>query len=89
MKRFSHNPMKRHCQINVKRIDHKSRFRIECRSAAGDNPIGPRLERGKPLPVTQTEFSTEEEAKEAADKLQGYIDEYEARRRPGKRRRRR
>ena len=41
------------------------------------------------MPVTQTEFNTEEEAKEAADKLQGYIDEYEARRRPGKRRRRR
>ncbi len=81
--------MRRHCRIIVKRIAHHSRFRIKCRSAAGDNPIGSRLERGKPLPVTQHEFDSEEAAKEAAAKLQGYIDDYESKRKPRRRRRKR
>jgi hypothetical protein len=83
--------MRRQCQFTVKRFrgNHTTRFAVRCQSAAGDNPVGPRLERGKPLPVTQTEFNSEEEAKVAAAKLQTYIDEYESRRRPGKRRRRR
>ena len=65
--------MRHHCQFTVKRIDHQSRFRLRCRSAAGDNPIGSRLERGTPMPEVKDSYETEAEAQAAADKLQGYI----------------
>jgi hypothetical protein len=80
--------MRRQCQIRVKRIDHKSRFRLRCRSAAGDNPVGSRLERGTPMPEVKESYETEAEAQAAADKLQAYIDEYESKRKPSRRRKR-
>ena len=78
------------CKFTVKRfrVGNTSRFRVRCRSEAGDNPVGTRLEKGKPLPVTSYEYDNEEEAREAAGKLQQYHDEHESRRRPSKRRRR-
>ena len=82
--------MRRQCQITVKRIIPQSRFRLRCQSGAGDNPIGSRLERGTPMPEVKDSYETEEEAQAAADKLQAYIDDYEKRRKPkrrGKRRR--
>ena len=81
--------MRRHCQITVKRIIPQSRFRLRCQSGAGDNPIGSRLERGTPMPEVKDSYETEEEAQAAADKLQGYIDDYESKRKPSRRRRKR
>ena len=52
-----------------------------CRSAAGDNPVGSRLERGTPMPVVKDSYDNEAEAQVAADKLQSYIDEHESKRR--------
>ena len=83
--------VRRHCQFTVKRfrVDHVTRFAVRCRSAAGDNPVGSRLERGTPMPVVKGSYDNEAEAQVAADKLQAYIDEYEAKRRPTRRRRKR
>jgi len=83
--------MKRHCQFTVKRFrgNHTTRFAVRCQSAAGDNPVGPRFERGTPMPVVKDSYENEAEAQVAADKLQSYIDEYEAKRRPSRRRRKR
>ena len=41
------------------------------------------------MPVVKDSYENEAEAQIAADKLQAYIDEYEAKRRPTKRRRKR
>ena len=41
------------------------------------------------MPVVKDSYENEAEAQVAADKLQSYIDEYEAKRRPTKRRRKR
>jgi hypothetical protein len=83
--------MRRQCQFTVKRfrVDHVTRFAVRCRSAAGDNPVGSRLERGTPMPVVKDSYENEAEAQIAADKLQAYTDEYEATRRPSRRRRKR
>jgi hypothetical protein len=83
--------MRRHCQFTVKRfrVDHTSRFVVRCRSAAGDNPVGSRLERGTPMPVVKDSYENEAEAQVAADKMQAYTDEYEAKRKPTRRRRKR
>ena len=83
--------MRRHCQFTVKRfrVNHTTRFAVRCRSAAGDNPIGSRLERGTPMPVVKESYESEAEAKVAAANLQTYIDEYESKRRPSRRRRKR
>ncbi len=83
--------MRRQCQFTVKRFrgNHTTRFAVRCRSAAGDNPVGSRLERGTPMPVVKDSYENEAEAQVAADKLQSYIDEYEAKRRPTRRRRKR
>tara|TARA_Y100000310_G_C20090555_1_gene538054 strand:- start:170 stop:421 length:252 start_codon:yes stop_codon:yes gene_type:complete len=83
--------MRRQCQFTVKRfrINNTSRFAVRCQSAAGDNPIGSRLERGTPMPEVKESYETEQEALVAANKLQAYTDEYESRRRPTRRRKRR
>ena len=82
--------MRRQCQFTVKRfrVDHATRFAVRCRSAAADNPVGSRLERGTPMPVVKDSYDNEAEAQVAADKLQSYIDEYESKRKPSRRRRR-
>ncbi len=82
--------MRRQCQFTVKRFrgNHTTRFAVRCRSAAGDNPIGSRLERGTPMPVVKESYENEQEAQAAADKLQAYTDEHEDKRRPTRRRRR-
>jgi len=41
------------------------------------------------MPEVKESYETEEEAQAAADKLQAYIDEYESRKRPSRRRRKR
>ncbi|MDC0065540.1 hypothetical protein OAK15_03670 [Verrucomicrobia bacterium] len=84
--------MRRQCQFTVKRfqVNHTTRFAVRCRSAAGDNPVGSRLERGTPMPVVKDSYENEAEAQIAADKMQSYyIDEYESKRRPSRRRRKR
>jgi hypothetical protein len=83
--------MRRQCQFTVKRfrVDHVTRFAVRCRSAAGDNPVGSRLERGTPMPVVKDSYDNEAEAQVAADKLQSYTDEHEAKKRASRRRRRR
>ena len=83
--------MRRHCQFTVKRfqVNHTTRFAVRCRSAAGDNPVGSRFERGTPMPVVKDSYENEAEAQVAADKLQSYIDEHEAKRKPSRRRKRR
>ena len=83
--------MRRQCQFTVKRfqVDHTTRFAVRCRSAAGDNPVGSRLERGTPMPVVKESYETEQEAQIAADKLQAYIDEYGGKKRPSRRRKQR
>jgi len=83
--------MRRQCQFTVKRfrVDHVTRFAVRCRSAAGDNPVGSRLERGTPMPVVKDSYENEAEAQIAADKMQAYTDEHEAKRRPSRRRRKR
>ena len=62
--------MRRHCQFTVKRfrVDHVTRFAVRCRSAAGDNPVGSRLERGTPMSVVRESYESELEAQIAADK---------------------
>ncbi|MDE2643989.1 MAG: hypothetical protein OSB55_14745 [Verrucomicrobiota bacterium] len=70
-------------------MNHTSRFAVRCRSAASDNPVGSRLERGTPMPEVKDSYDNEAEAKVAADKLQAYTDEHEAKRRPSRRRRKR
>ena len=82
--------MSTQCQFTVKRfrVDSISRFAVRCRSSVGDNPIGSRLERGTPMPVVKESYESEAEAKVAAANLQTYIDEYESKRRPTRRRRR-
>ena len=86
-----HNPMRRQCQFTVKRfrVDHVTRFAVRCRSAAGDNPVGSRFERGTPMPEVKDSYDNEAEAQVAATKLQTYIDEYESKRKPSRRRKRR
>ncbi len=83
--------MSTQCQFTVKRfrVDNISRFAVRCRSSVGDNPIGSRLERGTPMPVVKESYESEQEAQIAAAKLQAYTDEYEGKRRPTKRRKRR
>ncbi len=83
--------MRNQCQFTVKRFraDNISRFAVRCRSSGGDNPIGSRLERGTPMPVVKESYESEQEAQIAADKLQAYTDEYEGKRRPSRRRKRR
>ena len=80
--------MRRQCQFTVKRfrVDHVTRFAVRCRSAAGDNPIGSRFQRGTPMPEVKESYESEQEALVAANKLQTYIDEYESKRRPDDRR---
>ena len=82
--------MRRQCQFTVKRfrVDHTTRFAVRCRSAAGDNPVGSRFQRGTPMPVVKESYESEQEAQIAADKLQTYIDEYESKRKPSRRRKR-
>ena len=41
------------------------------------------------MPEVKDSYETEEEAQAAADKLQGYIDDYESKRKPSRRRRKR
>ena len=79
------------CKFNVKRfrVNNTTRFAVRCRSGAGDNPIGSRFDRGTPMPEIKDSYENEEEAQVAATKLQTYIDEYESRRRPTRRRKRR
>jgi len=62
--------MRNQCQFTVKRlrVDNISRFAVRCRSSAGDNPIGSRLERGTPMPVVKESYESELEAQIAADK---------------------
>ena len=83
--------MRRQCQFAVKRfqVNHTNRYTVRCRSAAGDNPVGSRLERGTPMPVVKDSYDNEAEAQVAADKLQTYIDEYESKSRPSRRRKHR
>ena len=83
--------MRRQCRFTVKRfqVNHTTRFAVRCQSAAGDNPIGSRFQRGTPMPEVKESYETEQEAQVAAGKLQTYIDEYESRRRPTRRRKRR
>ena len=57
-----------------------NRYRVMVLSICGLNPIGPRLARGEPLPVTEDIFDTEREALEAANKLQEYHDRFESKR---------
>ena len=83
--------MRSQCQFTVKRfqVNHTTRFTVRCRSAAGDNPIGSRFQRGTPMPVVKDSYDNEAEAQVAATKLQAYIDDYESKRRPSRRRKRR
>ena len=83
--------MRSQCQFIVKRfrVDHVTRFAVRCRSAAGDNPIGSRFQRGTPMPEIKDSYENEAEAQVAATKLQTYIDDYESKRRPTRRRKRR
>ncbi len=83
--------MRRHCQFTVKRfrVNHTTRFAVRCQSAAGDNPVGSRFQRGTPMPVVKDSYENEAEAQAAATRLQAYTDEYEAKRRPTRRRRKR
>lgn len=62
-------------------------YLVKCKSVAGIGPIGPRLERGTPMPPVKDCYATEQEAQIDANKLQSYIDEYESKRRRPKRRR--
>ncbi len=79
------------CQFNVRRfrVNNTTRFAVRCRSGAGDNPIGPRFQRGTPMPEIKDSYETEAEAKVAATKLQTYIDDHESKRRPTRRLKRR
>ena len=81
--------MRRQCQFTVKRfqVNHTSRFAVRFRSSAGDNPVGSRFQRGTPIPVVKDSYDNEAEAQLAADKMQAYTDEYEAKRKPTRRRR--
>ena len=85
-----HSQMRTHYQFTVKRfqVNRTARFAVRCRSAAGDNPIGSRFQRGTPMPEVKDSYDNEAEAQIAATKLQTYIDEYESKRRPKRRRRR-
>ena len=81
--------MRRQCQFTVKRfrVNHTTRFAVRCQSAAGDNPIGSRFQRGTPMPEVKDSYDNEAEAQIAAARLQAYTDEYEAKRKPSRRRR--
>ncbi len=83
--------MRCQCQFTVKRfrVDHVTRFAVRCLSVAGDNPVGSRFERGTPMPEVKDSYDNEAEAQLAADKMQAYTDEYEAKRKPTRRRRKR
>tara|TARA_Y100001963_G_scaffold19768_2_gene25054 strand:- start:25215 stop:25514 length:300 start_codon:yes stop_codon:yes gene_type:complete len=65
-------------RISVKHINDK--YKLYTKSDAGENPAGNRLARGDPLPNDRWEYDSEFEAKEAARKLQLYIDQYERKR---------
>ena len=67
------------CRFTVTKLADNS-FRVMVLSVCGLNPIGPRLARGEPLPVTEDIFDTEREALEAANKLQEYHDRFESKR---------
>ena len=77
------------CKFTVNRFRHNHRdmFRIWCRSVAGDSPVGSRLYRGEPMPEVKDVYDSQEDAEEAAAKMQEYHDRFEAKR--GKRKRRR
>ncbi len=74
------------CKFTVNRLT-DNRYRVMVKSIVGESPIGPRLTRGEPLPITEDTYDTEREALSAANKLQEYHDRFEANR--GKRKKRR
>ena len=67
------------CRFTVNRLE-DNRYRVMVRSVTGENPIGPRLARGEPLPVVEDTYDTEREATVAANMLQEYHDRYESKR---------
>ena len=62
-------------------------YSVRCRSVAGENLVGPRLERGEPMPLIEDAYERQEDVEKAAAKMQEYHDRFEAKR--GKRKRRR
>ena len=80
--------MKRQCTFTVNRFryNHRDMFRVRCRSVGGESPVGARFNRGEPMPEVKESYETDAEAKQAAERMQGYHDRFEAKR--GKRKRR-
>ena len=80
--------MKRQCTFTVNRFryNHRDMFRVRCRSVGGESPVGPRFNRGEPMPEVKESYETEAEAKQAAERMQDYHDRFEEKR--GKRNRR-
>ena len=88
---FGHaGEMKRQCTFSVNRFryNHRDMFRVRCRSVGGESPVGSRLHRGEPMPEVKDAYESQEDAENAAAKMQGYHDRFEAKRGKQKRSRR-
>jgi hypothetical protein len=74
------------CRFTVKQISQNC-YQVKCKSVAGENPIGPRLERGEPMPIIKKAYETEEEAEKARQRIEDYHGRFEAKRRKRRKRR--
>lgn len=63
-------------QLSIEVVEADGMFALAVRSAAGLSRAGYRLQRGETLPIDAWEYFDKNEALDAADKLQGYIDTY-------------
>lgn len=75
------------CKFVVRQISQDC-YQVKCKSVAGEHPIGPRLERGEPMPEIKKSYATESEAEKARRLIEDYHGRFEANRSKRKRRKR-
>lgn len=62
--------------MKIKIVEEEGMQVLYCDGVAGLNPAGWRLQRGEPLPIKGFRFLALNEANEARDALQDYVDRY-------------
>ena len=74
------------CKFVVKQVNQNC-YQVRCRSVAGEHPIGPRMERGEPMPVIKDSYETESDAEKARRLIEDYYGRFEEKRRKRSKRR--
>ena len=73
VKHASRKGFRRPCLAEIIVIEKDDRFTVHTSSPAGIGPVGPRLERDRPLPGVIWSFKTRDEAERAAQCLRSYV----------------